>query len=81
MGGGQENRDQITEILAPPDVRLAAIAARQHGNVTTRQLKAAGLTEATVRARVKRGVLHRKYVGVFAVGHPRLSRERARSST
>ena len=43
--------------------------------MTIAQLEAAGLSEATVRARVMRGVLHRKYVGVYAVGHAKLSQE------
>jgi very-short-patch-repair endonuclease len=53
----------------PPDARLARIAGRQHGQVTYRQLAAIGITGSALRRRVAAGRLHRRYRGVFAVGH------------
>lgn len=55
---------------------IAAAAERQHGLVTARQLmQTAGLTRNAIRAREKRGALHRRYRGVYSVGHAALSRE------
>jgi very-short-patch-repair endonuclease len=53
----------------PLDVRLAELAGRQHAVVSLAQLRALGLTDAGVRARVRRGQLHRLHAGVYAVGH------------
>jgi predicted transcriptional regulator of viral defense system len=60
---------------APPDLRVAAIARRQHGLITIAQLRAAGLNTAAVAKRVDRSVLHRVGRGVYAVGHASLSRD------
>jgi predicted transcriptional regulator of viral defense system len=57
------------------DRTLAALAARQHGAVTSAQLLSAGLSPSALTRRVKRGVLHRVYPRVYAIGHPRLSQE------
>ena len=54
---------------------IAAVAGRQHGVITTAQLRLAGLTEAAVYKRVKTGRLHPLYRGVYAAGHNRLSQE------
>jgi very-short-patch-repair endonuclease len=51
------------------DARVAAIAARQHGLVTLRQLEAAGLGRRGASRREKTGRLHRVHRGVYAVGH------------
>jgi Transcriptional regulator, AbiEi antitoxin/Protein of unknown function (DUF559) len=58
---------------ATADARVAAIAGRQHGVVSSRQLEAAGLTPSGVRRRVQAGRLHRLHRGVYAVGHSGLS--------
>jgi hypothetical protein len=47
-------------------------AARQHGAVKGTQL---GLSKAGIAEWVQTGRLHRKYRGVYAYGHPHLSRE------
>ena len=58
-----------------PDTQIAEIAARQHGLVRTSDLRAAGLGTSAVSKRRARGLLHRVYRGVYAVGHAALSRE------
>src|SRR5215213_4104627 len=57
------------------DARIAAVAGRQHGVITTAQLRAAGLTDAAMYKRVAAGRLHPLYRGVYAAGHDRLSQE------
>jgi hypothetical protein len=54
--------------------KIAAHAARQHALVTIAQLRASGLTDSAVGKRVKRGVLHREYRGVYSLARP-LSRK------
>ena len=57
------------------DVRVAVLAARQHGVVSWRQLIDAGVGRGAIDHRVRVGWLHRMHRGVFAVGHPPLTRE------
>jgi predicted transcriptional regulator of viral defense system len=57
------------------DGRIAAVARRQHGLITTAQLVRAGLTSGAITKRRDTGRLHPLYRGVYAVGHDRLSRE------
>lgn len=52
-----------------PDQAIAAIAASQHGVVTTAQLVALGLSRAAISKRAKSGRLHRLHQGVYAVGY------------
>ncbi len=47
----------------------------QHGVITRAQLLDAGLTRHGIAHRLQRGRLYRVHRGVYAVGHPRLSRE------
>lgn len=55
--------------MAPLDLsELRATASRQHGVVSTRQLRALGLSESAISHRVARGDLRRLHRGVFAVG-------------
>lgn len=49
---------------------IAQVAARQHGNVTTRQLLAVGIGEDAVRYSARTGRLFRVHRGVYAVGRP-----------
>ncbi len=58
------------------DVVIAHLAARQHGVVSVRQLRAAGLTSNAITRRLRSGRLHRIHRGVYAVGHTAPSNER-----
>jgi hypothetical protein len=55
------------------DVRVAEIAARQHGVITLLQLEETGLGRRGASKRVTKGQLHRIHRGVYAVGHRGLS--------
>jgi hypothetical protein len=57
------------------DRALAALADSQHGLAKTAQLIHAGLSHNGIAQRVKRGVLHPRYRGVYSIGHRALSRE------
>jgi very-short-patch-repair endonuclease len=59
----------------PLDRRVAQVAGRQHGAIARRQLVSIGLGAGAIATRVRAGRLHRVHQGVYAVGHPRLSRE------
>jgi very-short-patch-repair endonuclease len=50
-------------------LQVAALAATQHGRVTTAQLHEAGVSRGAVDRAVAAGRLHRVHTGVFAVGH------------
>lgn len=73
------NCRHATEISqAPVDRAIAALAAKQNGNVTRQQLLDLGLDDASVRRRLKAGHLHRVHRGVYAVGRrPVTPHERA----
>ena len=57
------------------DLVIARIAARQHGVVSSAQLRLAGMSRPVVSKRANAGRLHRLHRGVYAVGHTRLSFE------
>lgn len=59
--------------LASADAAVARIAARQHGVVSQRQLREAGLSPSAIARRVRSGRLHHVHRGVYAVGHPGIS--------
>jgi hypothetical protein len=56
-----------------PDLEVAALAVRQAGAVSARQLRGIGLSGAAIRRRVIAGRLHPVHRGIYAVGHPGLS--------
>jgi hypothetical protein len=58
-----------------PDRRIGALAAEQYGVVARRQLSELGLTPQHIAYRIEIGRLIRISRGVYAVGHPRLTRE------
>lgn len=51
---------------------LAALASRQHGVVSIRQLRRLGYSHSSVQKSVGSGRLHRLHQGVYAVGHTNL---------
>jgi very-short-patch-repair endonuclease len=60
------------------DAAIAAVAAKQFGNITRLQLLSLGLTSDGITHRVRTGRLFRIYAGVYAVGRPpQLPLERA----
>jgi very-short-patch-repair endonuclease len=63
----------LSKQAAKPDVRIAEIAARQHGVVSVAQLRRASLGDEAIHRRVVAGRLHRVHRGVYAVGHAGLS--------
>ena len=64
------------QVAHPPlDVRLAALAKRQHGVVTWAQMLDLGLGPHGIAERVRTGRLHRIYRGVYAVSPARLRKE------
>ena len=58
-----------------PDAVVGALASRQHGVVSRRQLMALGLGVGAVERRLAAGRLHLVHPGVYAVGHRSLSLE------
>jgi very-short-patch-repair endonuclease len=57
------------------DAAIARIAARQHGAISRLQLLGLGLSADAIDRRIQAGRLHPIHRGVYAVGHPNLSRE------
>jgi hypothetical protein len=57
------------------DHRVAQLAARQHGIVTSAQLTASEVDRNGIHRRVQAGRFHRIHQGVYAVGHAGLSNE------
>jgi very-short-patch-repair endonuclease len=60
----------LVTISGPRDERISQIARLQRGRVARRQLRAAGIPDATINRLAARGQLHREHAGVFAAGHP-----------
>jgi hypothetical protein len=59
------------------DGAIGALAARQHGVVSRRQLLDAGLSSRAVERRLESGRLLRLHRGVYAVGHRAVTRDAA----
>jgi predicted transcriptional regulator of viral defense system len=55
--------------------RLVQLALRQHGVVARRQLLVAGLSSSAIARRIDAGRLHIVHAGIYAVGHPLVSRD------
>ena len=55
---------------AHPDAAVAWVADRQLGLITTPQLHVAGVRRGSVEWRLATGTLHRRFRGVYLVGHP-----------
>jgi very-short-patch-repair endonuclease len=66
--GRREGRRVRAEARAR-DGALAALASRQHGVVSGRQLAELGFTADAIRRRLEARRLHRLHRGVYAVGH------------
>lgn len=58
-----------------PAQRVASRADLQHGVVSRRQLRDAGLSDSAIGRQVEHGWLYRVHRGVYAVGHRRLPAE------
>lgn len=56
------------KVATPADVEAARVAAEQNSVITSWQLGACGLNSSAITVRVRRGQLHRRYRGVYAVG-------------
>ena len=57
------------------DAEVGTLAGRQHGVVSRAELLAIGLRPGAIGRRLRAGRLHRLHPGVYAVGHPTISRE------
>src|SRR4051794_37190752 len=53
--------------------RLAGVAAREHGVLAHQELLDLGFGERAIQYRLSIGRLHRLHVGVYAVGHAKVS--------
>jgi very-short-patch-repair endonuclease len=58
----------------PLDQRIAGMATRQHGVISRAQLLAIGAGSSAIGRALEAGRLHRVHRGVYAVGHPLLTR-------
>jgi len=56
-----------------PDVRVARLAAEQHGALSSAELSGCGLSPDAILNRVRAGHLHPQHRGVYAVGRPTLT--------
>lgn len=60
----------ILASTGPGDAAAAAIAAGQHGHITSAQLAFVGIGRDAIASRARRGWLHRAHRGVYLLGHP-----------
>ena len=68
--GSGRNYDYLRVSSQATDRAIAAVAAKQRGNITRLQLLGLGLDDAAIAYRVKIGRLHRVFRGVYSVGRP-----------
>jgi very-short-patch-repair endonuclease len=72
----RERTDSGAFLVTPaPDLAIAAVAARQSGVVTLRQLEECGLDRGGIRYRIAAGRLQRLWRGVYSFGHSELTWE------
>ena len=64
----------ISAVESASDAAMARLAASQHGVVGRRQLRQMGFGGDAIDRRVALGRLHPLHRGVYALGHPRISR-------
>jgi hypothetical protein len=64
---------QVQEVHARRDVLVARRAATQHAVLSVAELHACGLDDHAILVRVRNGRLHKRFRGVYAVGHDMLS--------
>ncbi len=67
LGSNHQHADVSSQAV---DVAIAAVAARQNGNITRPQLHDLGVGDGGIAWRVKIGRLHRVFRGVYSVGRP-----------
>src|SRR3954452_122027 len=60
---------------AQPTNKVAELAARQRGIVTTAEMHACGMTRHKIQTWIRKGHLHEKHRGVYALGHRTLTTE------
>ncbi len=58
---------RVVRVQGPPDRRIAAVAATQHGRVARRQFLRAGVSDEQIAWRLARGLLAREHRGVYRV--------------
>jgi very-short-patch-repair endonuclease len=69
------NTPEAYKLDTRPDVRVAELAADQHGVLSVADLCGCGLSLNAIAVRARNGRLHPVYRGVYAVGHPRVTVE------
>jgi len=62
------SKPEPLKVATPADVEAARVGAEQNSVITARQLAACGLNSPAITVRVRRGQLHRRHRGVYAVG-------------
>jgi very-short-patch-repair endonuclease len=66
-------RSHAEESVSRPGLLVAREAVDQHAVLTTQELRGLGLDYDAIAVRVRRGSLHRRHRGVYAVGHANLT--------
>jgi very-short-patch-repair endonuclease len=68
-------RPETDKPIIRPDLSVARLAAAQWGVLSLDELRSCGLSRDAVESRTRNGHLHPLYRGVYAVGHPNITRE------
>ncbi len=72
MSGNEGEARNVSSAMRT-ELRVSRFAHGQNEVITRRQLEACGMSSTAIARRVKRGWLHRKHQGVYAVGRADLS--------